>query len=227
MAKLVLSRSGSVVFQCFLDAGRVGMGRDAANQVVIDEPSVSAEHAAIIAVGKDHILEDLNTVHGTLVNGKAVRRHILQHGDIMQFGLHDLRYLNPRATDEAALDRTILIPGIKARPAESGDGGAPGEEQRLPSARSTRVRFPAGRIRITAGKRAGRTIALDRVVAIVGKPGDAMAVLTRRPQGFFLTHVEGRRFPRVNRQTLGKEAHLLRSGDVIEVADEQLEFVLG
>jgi hypothetical protein len=32
--------------------------------------------------------------------------------------------------------------------------------------------------------------------------------------------------PQVNRQTLGKEAHLLRSGDVIEVADEQLEFIL-
>ena len=226
MAKLVLSRSGSVVFQCFLDAARVGMGREATNQVVIDEPSVSAEHAAIIAVGKDHILEDLNTVHGTLVNGKAVRRHILQHGDIIQFGVYDLRYLNPRATDEAALDRTILISGIKGRPAEPDARSVPGEELRLPSARSARVRFPAAQLRITTGKRAGRTIALDRVVSIVGKPGDAVAVLTRRPQGFFITHVEGRRFPQVNRQTLGKEAHLLRSGDVIEVADEQLEFIL-
>lgn len=226
MAKLVLSRSGSVVFQCFLDTTRIGVGRDPVNQIVVDEPAVSAEHAAIIAVGKDHILEDLNTLHGTPVNGRAVRRHILQHGDIIQFGVYDLRYLNPRASDEAALDRTILIPGIKSHPAEPDARGAPGEEVRLPAARSARVRFPAGRIRITAGKRAGRTIVLDRVVAIVGKPGYAVAVLTRRPQGFFITHVEGR-FPRVNRQTLDKEAHLLRSGDVIEVADEQLEFVLG
>jgi len=226
MAKLVLSKSGSVVFQCFLDVERVGMGREATNQVVIDDPAVSAEHAAIISVGKDHILEDLNTVHGTMVNGKPVRRHILQHGDVIQFGTFDLRYLNPRATEEAALDRTILIPSIKGSKVGAFEVGAPTEEMRLPSARSARVRFPSGRVRITTGRRAGRTIALDRVVATVGKPGHHLAVLTRRPQGYFLTHVEGSRFPRVNRQTLGKEAHLLRSGDVIEVADEQMEFLL-
>jgi hypothetical protein len=63
-------------------------------------------------------------------------------------------------------------------------------------------------------------------VAVFGKPGDELAVVTRRPHGSFITHVEGRRFPRVNRQSLGKGSRMLNSGDVIEVADDKLEFFL-
>jgi len=63
-------------------------------------------------------------------------------------------------------------------------------------------------------------------VATFGRPGNALAVVTRRPHGYFITHVEGRRYPRVNRRSIGKEARLLHHGDVIEVADEKLEFLL-
>ena len=77
-----------------------------------------------------------------------------------------------------------------------------------------------------AGSRAGSVIELDRVVATFGKSGNQLAVVTRRPHGYFITHVEGRRFPRVNRRSVGKEARMLHNGDVIEVADEKLEFLL-
>jgi hypothetical protein len=227
MAKLVLTKDGAVVHQCFIDSEHVSIGRTAPAQVIVDDPLVGPEHAAIAAVGNDHILEDLRTAHGTFVNGKPVERHILQHGDVIGFGAFELRYLNPRASADADLDRTILIPGLYARKKETFDEpGAPAEELSVRTARSARVRFPRGRVTITSGRRAGRTIELDRVVATFGRPGGELAVIARRPQGYFLTHVEGRRFPRVNRLTLGREPHLLRSGDVVEVADEKLEFIL-
>ena len=59
MAKLVLSAGGAVLYQCFVDRDRLTVGREAHNQIVIDDPSVSREHAAIVPVGNDHILEDL------------------------------------------------------------------------------------------------------------------------------------------------------------------------
>ena len=77
-----------------------------------------------------------------------------------------------------------------------------------------------------AGSRAGETIELDRVVATFGRPGDQLAVIARRPHGYFITHVEGRRLPRVNRRSVGKNARALHHGDVIEVADQKLEFLL-
>jgi predicted component of type VI protein secretion system len=112
MAKLVLSSGGSVLYQCFLDKDRVGIGREPHNQVVIDDAAVNGEHAAIFQVANDHILEDLHSTSGTFVNGVRVLRHILQHGDVIEFGALYLRYLNPRATSEIDLERTMLVAGL-------------------------------------------------------------------------------------------------------------------
>ena len=227
MAKLVLSSGGAIVHQCFLDQERLNVGRQPDNQVVIDDPAVSERHAAIIPIGNDHILEDLQSVSGTFVNGTRVSRHILQHGDVIKLGAFYLRYLNPRASADRDLERTMLITGLQARLNAVRQGPGPAsEEARVPSARHARVHFPKGRIRTMAGQRTGELIPLDRVVATFGTRGNQLAVITRRPHGYFITHVEGRRYPRVNGQPIGKDAHALRNGDVIDVADERLQFFL-
>jgi pSer/pThr/pTyr-binding forkhead associated (FHA) protein len=227
MAKLVLSSGGTIVHQCFLDQERLSVGREPCNQVVIDDPAVSETHAAIIPVGNDHILEDLQSISGTFVNGRRVSRHILQHGDVIRLGAFYLRYMNPRASADRDLERTMLITGLQARldAARKGSGAA-SEETRVPSARHAGVRFPKGKVRTMAGQRTGGMIALDRVVATFGTRGDQLAVITRRPHGYFITHVEGRRYPRVNGQSIGKDAQALHHGDVVEVADEKLQFFL-
>ncbi len=226
MAKLILSSGGSVLNQCFLDKERVSVGREASNQIVIDDAAVSREHAAIVPVGNDHILEDLHTANGTFVNGTRVLRHILQHGDVIELGAFNLRYLNPRASAEVDLERTTLIPGLYASAAAAeGEAGTLAAEIRVPSARMARTHFPKARVRMLAGPRAAATIELDRVVATFGKPGEQLVVVTRRPRGYFVTHVEGRSHARVNGRSLGKEARMLHHGDVIEVADEKIEFL--
>ncbi|NDP42488.1 MAG: FHA domain-containing protein [Aromatoleum sp.] len=227
MAKLVLSKDGVAVHQCWLDKDRLTVGRGTGNDVVIDDPAASREHAAITCVGNDHIVEDLQSSNGTFVNGTRIIRHILQHGDVVEFGALHLRYVNPRASADVDLERTMLIPGLQ----RGGDDLSPAPDSQdaddgVPSARAARVHFPRGRVKVLAGARAGSTIELDRVVAAFGKGGHRLAVVTRRPHGYFITHVEGRRYPRVNHQSIGAEPHPLRNGDVIDIADESLEFLL-
>lgn len=224
MAKLVLSSGGSIVFQCFLEAEPLSVGRAAHNEIVIGDPDVSEEHAAIFPVGNDHILEDLQSASGTLVNGAPVTRRILQHGDVMQFGAFFLRYLNPRASEESNLERTMLIAGLQVDGVQADSGASFGGE-RAPALRATKIRFPKGRVRVLSGGRAGSMIELDRVIAIFGRSGEQLAVITRRPHGYFIAHVEGRRYPRVNGETLGRQPRPLHHGDRVEVADEQLEFM--
>ena len=121
----------------------------------------------------------------------------------------------------------MLITGLERfAVAEPSQSGPPPGELRIPSARMAGIRFPTGRVRVIAGSRAGDTIELDRVVATFGAPGHQLAVITRRPHGYFITHVEGRHSPRVNRRSVGKQARALHHGDVIEVADQKLEFLL-
>ena len=96
----------------------------------------------------------------------------------------------------------------------------------LRSAHAADVRFPKGKVKVIAGSRTSGTIRLDRVVATFGRSGKELAVVARRPRGYFITHVEGGRSARVNGQSIGKDARLLHHGDIIEVADEKLEFLL-
>src|SRR5437868_2136317 len=163
MAKLVLSSGGAVLHQCFIDE-RVAIGRQADNEVVIDDPAVNAKHAAVLAVGNDHIVEDLESGTGTFVNGSRISRHILQHGDVIQLGSFYLRYLNPRASSDADLERTMIIRGLRGLARAALPRAARAPEPPVASVRRANVRFPNGRVRVIAGRRAGETIALDRVI---------------------------------------------------------------
>ena len=220
MAKVVLSTGGAIVQQRFVDKETIAIGGQADNGLVIDDPAVDPKHAAILCIGNDHILEDLGSRAGTLVNGTRIMRHILQHGDVVQLGSFYLRYVNPRAS-EADFDRTMLIsglPGLNDRASQAPQASGP--------APRSRVRFPSGWARMTAGPRAAQTIALDRVIATFGRSGHGLAVVTRRPHGYFVTHVEGRRHPRVNGASIGTQPRALAHGDRVEAGDEAFDFML-
>ena len=55
-----------------------------------------------------------------------------------------------------------------------------------------------------------------------------VAVISRRPQGYFLTHIEGagqnNNYPVVNGTALGPQAYTMNNGDIIELAGIKMEF---
>lgn len=79
-------------------------------------------------------------------------------------------------------------------------------------------------IQILNGPNAGKELDLVKGLTTLGKPGVQVAVLTRRPQGFFITHVEGAVFPSVNGQLLGSQPCPLSDHDLIELAGVKMEF---
>lgn len=81
-------------------------------------------------------------------------------------------------------------------------------------------------LQILTGGAAGREIELTKNLTTLGKPGVQVAVLTRRPQGYFITHVEGAARPNVNGQQIGPAPHALKDHDVIELAGIKMEFFL-
>jgi pSer/pThr/pTyr-binding forkhead associated (FHA) protein len=85
---------------------------------------------------------------------------------------------------------------------------------------------PLGAIQLLSGGNAGRELELTKPLTTLGKPGVQVAVLTRRPQGYFITHVEGGNRPSVNGQEIGPAPHALKDHDVIELAGVKMEFFL-
>jgi len=85
---------------------------------------------------------------------------------------------------------------------------------------------PLGAIQLLSGANAGKELELTKPLTTLGKPGVQVAVLTRRPQGYFITHVEGTNRPTVNGQSIGAAPHSLKDHDVIELAGVKMEFFL-
>ena len=79
-------------------------------------------------------------------------------------------------------------------------------------------------VQILTGPNAGKELELVKNLTTLGKPGVQVAVLTRRPHGYFITHVEGASRPLVNGKPLGDQPHQLNDHDMIELAGVKMEF---
>ncbi|MGB3936724.1 MAG: FHA domain-containing protein, partial [Burkholderiales bacterium] len=83
---------------------------------------------------------------------------------------------------------------------------------------------PLGAIQLLSGGNAGKELELSKPLTTLGKPGVQVAVLTRRPTGYFITHVEGAQRPTVNGQPIGSAPHALKDHDLVEIAGIKMEF---
>ena len=219
MPRLVLSLDGVVLREVTLTKDRTTIGRRSHNDVVIDNLAVSGEHAVMIANGEDTYLEDLGSTNGTTVNGQPIKKHLLQSGDTVEIGKYRLRYQIEGMSEDNSVDIDTSQPLRR----EFYGPGPSTIQVRTPGAPEAPVPA-AAMVKILTGANAGRELALVKALTTVGRPGHQVAVITRRPTGYFVAHVEGEVFPLVNGQNLGSAAHPLNHGDVIELAGVQMEF---
>jgi pSer/pThr/pTyr-binding forkhead associated (FHA) protein len=242
MAKLVLSLNGVVQGEYELNNERLTIGRKPENDIQIDNLAVSGKHALIITILDDSFLEDLGSTNGTYVNGKLVKKHALKDGDVIAIGKHELKYVNENATaNDDEFEKTMIIkPGsasaaVAAAQAAEKAGAAPvdadgkdGAAEGAAAVAPTTSGMPLGRLTVLNGPIAGKELELTKALVTLGKPGTQVAVISRRPQGYFLTHIEsdgdGKRYPTVNGEGIGPKAYQLKDGDLIELAGIKMEF---
>src|SRR5208282_5211840 len=116
MARLILSLDSQVMAEYNMNKERYTIGRLPDNDIRIDNGAVSGHHSLIINILNDSFLEDLNSTNGTYVNGKLIKKHALQHGDVITVGHHQLRFAeDDEAQDE--FEKTMVIQP-SARPVE-------------------------------------------------------------------------------------------------------------
>lgn len=240
MAKLILSLDGSVIRELPLDKERITIGRKPQNDIQIENLAVSSEHACVVTILNDSFLEDLGSTNGTLVNGNPIKKHILQNNDLIEIGKYKLKFVNdgpaaPQTTVED-FERTMVLraPTAAPRPAPPPPAAPVVAPQAAPSPSATPNPAPMSApapaaiqqafIQLMSGPGVGKELPLTKSLTTLGKPGVQVAVITKRPQGYFITHVEGTNFPVLNGRTLDNHAHALGDHDLIEIAGVKMEF---
>lgn len=218
MPKMIVSIDGVVIKEVQLTKERTTLGRRPYNDIVIDNLAVSGEHAVVHMDEHEVEVEDLGSTNGTYVNGKAVKRLALRNGDTIEVGKYKIRFLGD--ADAENYEKTMVFkPGMVPPPI------APRPVPAAPAPMASAHTAPAAAIRVLSGAAAGREVALTKVVTTIGKPGVAVASITRRHHGYVLAHVEGPDTPLYNGGRIGMDPVPLHDGDRLELAGTIMQFV--
>ncbi len=212
MPKMIVSIDGVVIKEVQLTKDRTTLGRRPYNDIVIDNLAVSGEHAVLQMTGNEVYMEDLNSTNGTYVNGKAVKKQLLQNNDTVEIGKYKIKYMNEAVA--ATFDKTMVM--------KAGSVGAPSTP---PAVTPMSGDSANAAIKVLSGAAAGREVPLVKVVTTIGKPGVAVAAITKRQHGFVVAHVEGGSKPTLNGSPIGAEPVALKNGDLLELAGTQMQFV--
>src|SRR5687768_13475198 len=115
MPKMIVSIDGVVIKEVQLTKDRTTLGRRPYNDIVIDNLAVSGEHAVLQTSGNEVYLEDLNSTNGTYVNGKAVKKQLLQNNDTVEIGKYKIKFMGEAAGP--TFERTMILkPGVLPPP---------------------------------------------------------------------------------------------------------------
>jgi hypothetical protein len=237
MARLLLSLDGQLLAEYNMNKERYTIGRLPDNDIRIDNAAVSGHHSLIINILNDSFLEDLNSTNGTYVNGKLIKKHALQHGDVITAGHHQLRFVE-EDTPQDEFEKTLVIQP-SSRPVERLRSVAGHEitgKHRVAANGAAAAPAPAAvapkkaRLQVLSGAFAGRELELVKTLTTLGRPGVQVAAITRRSEGFYLVHVDANAdsgFPLVNGVAIGPQARRLVDNDVIQLAGVKLGFFEG
>ena len=235
MARLILSLDGQVLAEYNMTKERYTLGRLPDNDVRLDNPAVSGHHGLIINILNDSFLEDLNSTNGTYVNGKLIKKHALQHGDVVTIGQHHLRFVDSQeeSNDGDEFERTMVIGAgqVNAERLRAATAAPPPPAAAVQAAPSAARQTPlTAKLQVLSGQFAGRELELSKALTTLGRPGVQVAAITRRADGFSIVHVESEKpgdYPLVNGQPIGPGARKLADNDVITLAGVKMGFFEG
>jgi pSer/pThr/pTyr-binding forkhead associated (FHA) protein len=209
------------------------IGRRKNNDVVIENLAVSGHHAKIDSVGDGFVLIDLQSKNGSFVNEKIVNTHWLKGDDVINIGKHSLCFNyteDEKIPNDGSdkIDKTMVMdtsqyrsmmkkskPDVPKPLIRKNDNGVAGNLVFLSGG--------IGRIQLTQETtKIGKHLDCDIVVKGLWV-GKTAAVISKRPDGIYLSHIGGVAKPRVNDKKV-KGPLMLNDFDIIGIGSVKLQF---
>jgi pSer/pThr/pTyr-binding forkhead associated (FHA) protein len=160
-------------------------------------------------VNSESVIRDLGTEEGTFLNSTKLEGvKPLKDGDVIRVGKHVLTYAYAEnitsEQDAVAEDLTEEEAPIQMESKEKKQGW----------------------LQIMSGSNLGKTMSLNRAMTNLGKPGLSTAVITKREDGYFISHLEGKISPLVKNKEIGDKSLPLSDGDTIQIGNIKMQFYL-
>jgi pSer/pThr/pTyr-binding forkhead associated (FHA) protein len=229
VAKLIVTDAAGTTKEVPLNKERVTIGRAPDNDIPFNgDKAVSGHHAVVITILQDSFLEDLDSTNGTQVNGKQVAKHPLSSGDVITIGRNVLKYQGEAKGEEDDFEKTMII-----RPGQMGaafDANVSKVSGAPPAAAAPPPTPMVGKLKVATGPNAGKELVLTKALTTLGRPGDQVAAITRRADGYYIVNVGGQgggvKRPVLNGREIDVQAVKLSANDTIELAGTKMNFLL-
>jgi len=210
--KITIHLGNDIINEVELTQERTTLGRRPFSDVVMENLAVSGRHACLIRQDQQVTIEDLDSTNGTYVNGRPIKKQILQDGDVIEISKFKIKFSSGPGGDE---DMEENQDGLTVNASLT----------QMPLANTDQpVANLVGRIKVIAGPAAGRELFLTKMVTTFGKPGVAVAAITRREQNYFVHIVEGTDALLLNDSPVGQEPRILKEDDQISLNGTVLQF---
>ena len=226
MSKLTLSFKGTVLRVYPVLKGNMLIGSDPECQIHIDSLAIEHQHARLDSQGETSVLVDLDTEAGTFVNNQRIEKQMLKDGDVIRIGKHHLTYHYesiPELAETPAPEFNTMELDWAAEAAKATGGE---NTKTIPPEKINQEGKRLAWLQIMNGQNLGKTISLNRSITNLGKPGIATAIISRRNEGYFLSHLQGEESPRVDDKPIGTHSHKLVDGDTIQIGKIKMQFFL-
>ncbi|MBI5302169.1 MAG: FHA domain-containing protein [Chloroflexi bacterium] len=112
----VAVRAGGRTWEATFAQDALAIGRDASNDIALDDPKSSRKHARIERRGDAFVLRDLKSTNGTWVGAERIEEHALNDGDAIRIGSAQLTFKRGFATQDLTMANAatfIETPGAK------------------------------------------------------------------------------------------------------------------
>ena len=217
------------------------IGRNAVNDIVIDNPLVSNQHAKIDSDGNGYLYVDLQSSNGSYKDGQMINSHWLNDGDSITVGNHILKFSNPKIIkppekQPTTLNKTVKIDTKKIAEIMKLEESRKNHSNKSKSKNVSKQRKPVAVLSYLTGKKTliqlsgnlikiGRDPKSDVLVNGFGL-GQTAAVMNKMTDGWYISYVGGFSKPRVN-DTILKKPMKLKNFDIIKFGSTKLQFLLG
>lgn len=210
MPHIVASVAGITLQQIELENPRTTIGRKSHNTLVLDSIVVSGDHCVLQMNSAGEVsVEDLQSTNGTHINGQAVKsRQRLRDNDLITIGNFSLLFVaTPEPVAEAVMPSTLTMSLASL--------GFPGTSASMQAA-----------LELLSGLSAGLEVPLVKAVTTFGHAAGSVVAISHRRNGYYVAHMTGQTLPLLNGKPLASEATALAHGDVLNLAGDEMKFVL-
>lgn len=229
MAKVQIKFKDAVIKELPLTENPLTIGRKAGNDIIIDNQAISGFHARIVREDQTYVIEDLNSLNGTFLNGQKVSKYALKNGDIILIGNHTIEFLSEKPPEAGA-----TRPGIRGRSMDETVVLSPTDQKKILAA-TEKVEVLGGFIIIEGTTDKKDYLLRDRITTI-GKDDAAAirlkgffapkvaALVNRRKEGYFINPSSGKEL-KINDQKISQR-YDLKDGDIVEIGDLKMQFYI-